>query len=689
MNLFSAWAFLVTTLPVFGQEAALKPLAVSYRPDESFPQFTPFWTESWNLKDPSGETARYATLRMPLGGSLHLYLKNAGTRGLSVEDVLLENVSLSRAVAFQPGNKDHSLRPASVRYARLPETDARRLRRAGTPIWWRVDPEWLPPGDVAEAAIRLRRPPREPTVKVGVRVGNTIVQVPVSCSAPKARLERVSFDPGRRRVYLYARRLGSRGGARIRRVRLDGNDVSARMAVGDDPRSPVSPVVLSLPAPLSVSSYHCYAVEYDDGVVATGGRRTFAGEFIYGMWGSRPGKEGDRRTARDYVRDLYAHNINVQMEMVGSAAVREFLKTEEGQALCVRLGIRRLVNNPGKGGTKTPWAFFVKDEPDCGDFRVTDLPLTERIGSLAQSLVHRCSRLRDADSAVPQLLNVDLTFKPENWYVYGQLPDILAADPYYQERIRSAYFDHPGRLPLYSKALYVYAVARVCQSACSPKPLHLILNSVHHKEPKRLFRYATPEEKRIEVFYALAAGATGLSYWWYTPVKPFLGVGAADPQARALWREIGLLGAEVRTVGPVLTRSCPAPFPVSATRRLWVRTLLAGTNTLVLLCVNDDYASDRAGTAVRPLERASLTLTPPKWLTPTDVFSVGFQGVEPLEWRHQGGAIRLSLGSVRLTRLVVVTSVPGLRAQLSDRFQQTFADRVEALTRAGPPAAGP
>ena len=51
------------------------------------------------------------------------------------------------------------------------------------------------------------------------------------------------------------------------------------------------------------------------------------------------------------------------------------------------------------------------------------------------------------------------------------------------------------------------------------------------------------------VIHALGAGAKSFSYWWYTPYGEFYGCGANDEKALALWRQIGLLGAQVRTAG--------------------------------------------------------------------------------------------------------------------------------------------
>ncbi len=684
----SAGRSLLLALPVLvltsaDARAAPEVLAVHYRPDRAFPEFMPFWTESWSLRDAAGDTVQYASRDMRLGGSLHVFLWNPREETVELEDVLLEGVSLGRAVAFSEQTRKRGLHPASIYFAQLPEAELETLVKAGEPIWWRMDPARLPRLGTAEILVRLRRTPQTDSVNLAIATdaGQVAASVPIGAEQPW--FESISFSPELDRAYLYIR--GRSGGQPPGRVDVDGLDFTDTWTVGHDPRLDTTVVEVGLNQALESGSFHTFQVIYGDGAVATAGVRAWQDDLCYGIWGSRPGKVGDDELAASYLRDIHDHNINVQMEMVGSAAVREFLKSDEGLALCRSLGLRRMVNDPGKGNTREPYAYFLVDEPDCGDYRVEGLELHQRVGSLAQALLQRSEGLRAADPPTPHLMNVDLTFKPENWYTYGQLPDILAADPYYQERLRSAYWDHPDRLPLYTKATYVYAVGTVCQSACAPKPLHLILNSVCRTRPDRKFRYATPAEKRIEVYYALAAGAKGISYWWYTPAPPCVGCGAQnDPDAAALWREIGLLGAEARTVGPLVVRACPLELPVTATPRLWIRTLAAGLDSLLILVVNDDYANDRLGTVYQPVEDATLRLELPEWLTPAEVFEVTSQGTQDAEWEQGGAELSLSLGTVDLTRLVVVSSDADLRGRLQELYDTQLARSAQRLREIEP-----
>ncbi len=204
------------------------------------------------------------------------------------------------------------------------------------------------------------------------------------------------------------------------------------------------------------------------------------------------------------------------------------------------------------------------------------------------------------------------------------------------------------------------------------------------------FRFGTPAEKRIEVYYSLAGGAKGISYWWYTPVIPSKqgdvsgadGVGAArhDGQAAAMWKEMGLLGAEVRTAGPVILQSCPVELETTVSDpTLWPKCLLAGVDTLVLIVVNERYANDRVGTVYKPIDEATVTLQLPSWLEPEAVFDINHEGTQDVSWKVKDSRLDLDLGKVELTRMVVVCKDAKLRAGLQDLYKSKFAAKVARL----------
>ncbi|MBN1489331.1 MAG: hypothetical protein JXA69_05385 [Phycisphaerae bacterium] len=677
------WIALACAIPTArGTAVSLEPLGSAFRQDELFPTYAHFWHEGWNTVDESAaQWAAKVSSSIVAGGSVHVFVRNSGAKPLEIQDVSLDGMPLSKALAFSDQRKNR--KPASIYFADLTTAERDTLIASGEPVWWKADPRQVPPQGTAEIIIRLRRVPDATSVRIGVRHTGGAVSKNVAIRADAPRIVGIRFSPALDRAVLYVRNPEGRN-APPSRILLDGRVVTRDASIGHDPAFATTLVVVRMQPALAAGSYHCFQVDYDGGS-ATAGRRAWAPEFAYGIWGGLPGKASELEVGRRYVEDITSHNINVQMPQIGSPAVQSFFKSDAGQALCRERGLRKVISDPGKYGTKDPFALFIHDEPDCGDYRMEGPPFDKKVGCLAQWAVQHGEDLRNAAPSVPLLLNVDMTFKPYNWYTYGHVPDILAADPYYQERLCSAYWSHPERLWIYTQATYIYAVGSVCASACAPKPLHLILNAVRHtdREKNRAFRFATPEEKRIEAFYAVAAGAQSLSYWWYTPSGTYFGVGAADhdPQAAALWREIGLIGAELRTAESVILAGCPAELPLKLGGGVWGRTLLSNLDTAALILVNHCYANDRTGTVYQPVEQAKASIELPSWLTPKDVFEINHGGTHNVGWTLDGNRVTLAETKLELTRMVVITADAALRSRIQERYLAEFSKKVERLLK--------
>ncbi len=671
-------------------------LGVHYRADKPFPQYRGFWHEDSNLpEDTSRGGAEELTAREPLGASLHVLVKNAGANPLTLTDVTFAGESLTKALAFSDQRKER--KPASIYYANLPKDRLDKLIAAGEPIWLKIDPRTIAPGGTGQVVVRLRHEPQARTAPLVLHDagGTTPVDVPVM--PEQARLAGVYFSKDLTQAYLYFRH--STRGKMPRRVLLDGRDVTSAVTFANDAAVEIVPGLLKLEQGLAPMSFHVFQGVYDDGQIASAGLRAWCDEFAYGMFGGPGGKEENETLAKQYFTELANHNINIQMPQVGSEAVASFMKSPAGHPFVADLGIRFVNEVPGKWGVTNPFLVWIKDEPDCADPKMTGVPPNKMVGLLAQWCLRHTDELREQSPDFMSLINLDSTNKPHNWYVYGQTPDVLSVDPYYPPRLRMATWEHPNRMRLYAKATYVRIVSEIAQSACEPNPLHVIMHScslidIKDNQP-RVFPFPTSECKRIEAYYAVGSGAKGLSYWWFTPnPKPRAdkrsvanGVGAGmihgDPAANRLWREIGLLGAEFRTLGPLLVHSCPAPLDIQAPEGLLIRSLVVGLDTIIVLVVNDQYTNSINGTNYQPIAKASLGVDLPAWLTSPQAFEINALGPQTLKAAAQGGRLTLDLGKVDLTRLIVITSNPKLRSQLQKRYDTLFREKVANLMAAG------
>jgi hypothetical protein len=647
-----------------------------YRADVRFPQFDRYWTATSML--PSDRP------KDPFGGTVRVYVRNDTDKPLAVKDVLYEDVSLAAALALFPNQKYRGyLEAHSFYWSKLPARQIEKLKKAGWPIWWRFDPRSVKPGEIGELIVRLRyNPPgRSARLKL-VTAGGSVLKLIVPTDRVVPHFEDISFAPGRQTAYLYVQ--SPKPGAKPARVLMDGRDITCGATISADPKASVAPVVCRLAAPVENASVHTFQAVYADGSKATSMVRAWDEEFCYGMWGARRLKDAPPEAVVEHIRDFAQHNINVQMGMVGSDAVRTYMKTDEGLALLKSLGMRRMVSEPTEGRFPDPRFYFIADEPDAGDYHVKQLPNgAVRVGTLAQGVAKRTQDLHAVNPFTQCLVNMDFTYRPYNYYIYGQAPDVLASDPYYQARLNqeAGYGKTPEKLNAFKKATYIEGVAAICHSSQAPKPTHILLLGGAGRDipgTNKSF-YVPPTEKRIEAYYAIGAGTKGLSYWWFHGLAPGLEPGKVDPMAAAQWKDIGLVGAELRTVGPLIVTSCPATIPIKTTPGLWVRTLLRGQDSLVLVCVNDTYNCDMQGINIKPLQGVEVNVDLPSWLKSPTAFEVTSAGTKDLTAGFSAGKANLNLGTVEVTRLIVITSDPSLRASLQKYYDEKLAANVAKL----------
>jgi hypothetical protein len=202
-------------------------------------------------------------------------------------------------------------------------------------------------------------------------------------------------------------------------------------------------------------------------------------------------------------------------------------------------------------------------------------------------MLERGETLRAMNPSAPTTINLDGNFKPDGWYAYGQLADVMMMDSYYEGEQAGVNWDRPNAIPLFRKATSIYAAAIATTTAAEPNPMHMILNSVEWKrDADHIWPFSTPAGKRIQAYYALAGGAKGMAYWWFKTGYPYNGLG--DPDAASLWKEIGMIGNEIKAAQPLLVISHPVTLPLSPSLNVWARSL-ARIDTMIVFAVNDNY----------------------------------------------------------------------------------------------------
>lgn len=657
--------------------AAIEVLEASYRPDRMLPEYNFLWNTNYRWGDPP---PTYTA-----SGQLCVYLKNTGTSSVTISDVQLQGVSLKQAFGCYTAQKYQSqlCYACSIHYpSSNPITSAQRqtLIDAGEPVWWRVTPATIPAGGTAEVYVRMR-------TRVLTSLSLTIVpssgsSVPVSITVTDNDIPRIAgcaLSPDSSQLYLYLRHM--QFGKAPSQIVIDGVDVTAQCTIATDSSLDIVPVICNLPTAFARGSFHCFQATYDDGTRASAGLRVFYDDFKCCIWGGLGTATNAQAAA--YINDLGAHMITTQVRT--ALACDDYMDSAAGQALMDQYGITRLADGEWQASGRF-WGAFLCDEPDCAEKNVTTAicPAYATLGSMAQSLWYRADGFRTSNPTVPTFLNVDSDNRPYDWYHYAQIPDIFQSDPYITHRLRDAYWNRPQTQATHTKMTYVYGWSRTCKAACEPRPYHCIINCARIQEATRVWRWSTPEEHRIQAYYAIAAGATQLSHWQYTPKLAtdvaHAGAGTPEPAAAAIWREIGLINAEFETASSVLVKSSPVQMPVKTSPRLWARALIGGMDTLTLVCVNDDFSAIDTGTLVRPITDASISLDVPGWLAaPLSVFEIDYNGVRDVPYYLTGRRLSLDLGRVEVTRLIIVTSDMTLKDTLLNRYNTNYSSRVSNL----------
>ncbi len=644
--------------------AAVQVIGTRYQQDQTYPEWKCYWHDDCHLDI--------------VGGNVHVYVKNTGGASVSITDVTLAGYSLKTVIKHDPTTDANSI----FFYWNDPPAD---IMNAGDPAWYKGDPIVIPPGGVAQAVMHLRSVPTTPTVSVGVvTTGGTVVtNVPIDATAPQ--LVSVGFSTNRSKVYLHWRRSN---GTVPTTIKLDGNDVTAITTTVSDPTVNFAVSVIHLAQPLDYMSYHVFQGVYADGKTATGSLRAWSHPFLYATWGTFPYADDNTTSAQNWINEATQHGFNAAQNQGIGGALGAYLDTPAGKAYAdARGGYGVIIWQ--QGASANPLMSFLEDEPDAAEARLENqhcsgglaLPCGKSpMGVRAMREIAEGELYRAQHPLAPTTLNVDGSWRPLNYITWAHTVDVIQVDPYYQMRLQDAYDQIPSQIPLYLKATVIYAITKATVTGAEPNPAHPILFSTELlSDGEVVWPFANRESKRIEVYYALAAGAKGLSYWWMNPGPKFNGMGNQNkPESVALWKEMGLLGNEIKTVGPLIVTSHPVDMPLTPGSNVWARALASGDDTIVLIVVNDNYYNDdswrsgngQTGFHYTPVNNATVTATLPAWMQSPMAFEVTASGLKAANTQLNGNQLQINLGTLQLTRMIVLTKNPEVPLLTQQRYDQ-------------------
>ena len=581
------------------------------------------WSEGWSERD------QFYPQHCHPAGSLHVILRNASKRS---DTILLTHVDGAPIadVATSPERAGRVIwyRVESPRLG-SPETGADR----NDAQWSQMEPAEVAPGGWAECSIRLRSlPKRAARLRFQLGSGGTL-EAPVAIKAPRVRFESISFSSRIDRAFIYLRSLD---GKRIGKgsVQLDGRnaDRTSRWTQG----TALGDFVLldvKLQPPWESGSHHLIEVHLHDGQQLVQPVRAWDGYFAIGLYGVL---EPDR------VKAAKAHGINAYFSG-GISPMLDELSLNVVPAY-----------NVGEGRTRTAKQSGVlyyqnKDEPDAHDFtRGEALPVMQRLGVNAQAEVLPLMRYQRArDPQTPNLLLVDNTYKPLQWYVYGQIPDIYCTDPY---------------VPLNGRQVdYVPRALEAARDACTPRPLVSVLWACGLSGQGRRLgdRPPTPEEERMMVFYAVGCGVKGIAYFIDLTATTGEGQFSGLSDNKPLWEEVERTNRDLAALAPHLSIGCPMA-PPRADGNIWWRSLLCGPDHVVLIVVNQNhyigFETKYTYAWHEPARNASISLALPNHFRRCQVVEISGGRLRPMRSTVRGSELRLQLDKVDTARAFLISA---------------------------------
>lgn len=606
-----------------------------FRPDRISPDYT--WSEGWSLD------TQFFPKHFSPSGAFHIYLQNPGDRDMSITGIELNG-------------------------RRLEE-----LHQDLTVVWWRVFPNPIPPGQTAQAIVRMKGPPPDRAEFVFGTDAAERFACSVVAQEPALEIAYVAFSPHMDRLYVYVRETSEQEIA-LAGVYLDGEGASHRAAYLPPDKgflNGLSLIELALSEPLRYGSYHLIKVVSAQGQVAASMIRAWDSFYSIGMYyGSQ-----DRRVMLDQKRHLNNTAVGLQLSLaqeLGMKAVNHnfnhmtVIRGEDSEP-----SIRERI--PPLKDQQELFAHLLFDEPDVRDAYRDEADGTGRaLGSYALPMERATALHREVDPNHPTLLVIDNTYKPSNWFVYGEIADILSTDPY-----GTADVINPGTLS------YVVQSTETAAAACAPRPLIVILQAFYNmnagfeRMPDRI-------EERIMAYYAVGSGAKGIHYFWYPSEPPRLFGVRGTP----LWEEVGRINAELQLASPLLSIGYPlADLATSSEEGLWLRALLCGGNTLVVTLVNEtyeyeDWQSEDGRYRIDLLEDVEFECAVPSWMEIADVFEITHSGPVRLPHAVDGGRVTVSAGDVDSGKMVVLTQDSLLFAARSE-FHRSSIEPLQKAAAAG------
>lgn len=543
-------------------------------------------------------------------------------------------------------------------------------------VWYRVRPKVLAPEQISEIYIRFRRRPEGSfaTVAVDTKEGDSIEAV-FTYSSPGISIDYVTSDADLHKLYVYTRRYDASAG-NLATFILDGKLIDTPDIYGRNFPGNISLTIIESPIPFNVGDFHTVQVTTDTG-------RTVAAQFrVLPFFFMRTGFHWNPKSAEE-VRDVSMNMVWNAMPFEQADSLGVYTANLFSNFTGTKIN-SEILRNHRKNLHPRMRYYYLLDEPDAKDVHpdfkkkhdaevrelgplFTGLGAAVGLGLHARQMVDQIEEIEQMLYPVATYLVVDGTTRPLNWFVYGQLADIVATDPYPVNFYGADWTTIREQYDL-------------IRQASAPRPFHACLEAYSEQysrktnDPNVIRRAPSSMEFRQMAIQALGCGAKGISSWLWGKLG---GMTGADyrPDIRREYIRINKLTEYIETElllgSPIDIVTNDAGLTVAGSwyyleetpyklKKPWLkdrvctRALLCGPDAILVTAVNHIPASRVKPEQVVASSNVKITVQLPEFLGKVKCFEVDDSGLHPYGCIIKEGKAVINLDSIESGRIFLL-----------------------------------
>jgi hypothetical protein len=561
--------------------------------------------------------------------------------------------------------------------------------KAGPVLWYRCRPNVIPAGGIADVVITLAEPATKPVaVEIKTASGES-VKATIQCAAEALRFQAIRFGPDLRWVDVYARWSDGSSSDALKTILMDGRIVgrfaaaastgSACSGLGGSAGSAASTssacsglgasigsgastgsacsgrardglayTRITLDKPLAKGSFHIFEAETESGLSTAYQIRAIPAEFLIGVYGS-PSKAN--------ILDWAAHGCNYylsfgavapdllgEMNAAGLSVGAKYIPqplVDRAKGVVVVLNqvqddeARRIL----EGFVGKPGLLYhhLVDEPDAADYYAG-----KRLGASSMELVARGELCAEVDPQRYTFVQLDNTFRPRNYRVYGEAADVVATHRY---SLGSQIGGEAGSTKV-TRLLFLEDLQDTMvrfREANEPKPFFMV-TQFFDIGPGRQGRPPTIEEMRLQCYIMVAGGARGLIHY----IHSGSGGGHEGAKTPALWDAMTAMHQELKRVGEIAESGTVAPqsWVKSGSANVWASALLCG-DKIAIIAVNRAHRSALDRFTAKPMRDVKISMRVPAWIDASKLEVIAADGSQVVPSTLQGDELSFTVREIK------------------------------------------